>query len=536
MVFARSFKRILSAPKQGEIALTLTVLSLITMLVGTVIGLNRQTPQDVRTSAAGGVQCGATGCSKNSDCSQAAGFLVLCHLASGQCRPALAKDSCPGVTARVGGGTDKKDVGGACITASDCKSGLACPQRFCIVPTGGSSGGTGGAGGGGAEGGVTGLPPTGAIGSGVGTAFSVLELPCKVEFTFRWDPQLNSLTITDPDNPANVFTAVNSQRLRAVPNIEGPIGKQITYPSGGSAGIFVSFDPVNDKEIRITINGGGGGKDTVGSYYFKMPDWMIGSARYRVDITYEGKVAGEKRQWSQQARAKICTNVTPTVTPTTTQTPTPAIECGKVCTIPGEVQCKKHALGQPNCRYRQYGEITNPKMYCLLPGNDSLECKPSTTTSGTPTPSTTATPTATKTPTPTATPTATPTVTQPPRCYKSVYFMIDTSSTQQKNIKPEIERPLNGFFSGKVFKDVTFSYDTFNIIAPRQSGGPANETIQFSLADDQNWTNLNAAFEVIMKRKDDVKILISDGIPSALSPFNNIRANNPANTPLQCVY
>ena len=96
------------------------------MLVGTVIGLNRQTPQDVRTSAAvpiEKVQCGGFGCSNNSDCLQTP-IKTLCHISTGQCRPMSSKDSCPSVTARVE--SVKKDVGGSCITKTDCKTGLDC--------------------------------------------------------------------------------------------------------------------------------------------------------------------------------------------------------------------------------------------------------------------------------------------------------------------------------------------------------------------------------------------------------------------------
>ncbi len=502
MVFARSFKRIFAAPKQGEIALTLTVISLVTMLFGTVIGLNRQAPQDVRTSAAGGVQCGSFGCTKNSDCAQSP-IKTLCHLASGQCRPMSTKDSCPGVTARVGGDT-KQDVGGSCITATDCKTGLTCPARVCVAPVGGGSGGTGGTG-------VTGNPespiPTGTTGSGVGTAFSVLELPCKVDFTFRWDPQLLSLTISDPDNPVNVFVADNSKVLHKDPaGVEGPIGKTITYPSGGSAGIFVTFDPTKSDEISITLNGGGGGLESVGRYYFRMPSWMIGSARYRVDITYEGKVAGVKHQWSQQGRAKICTNVTPTVT-----VPPAQVACGNECET--TAQCADPERRGITCRFPSttYVRLTpNPadKKYCLLPPpHNSRTCVPNTPTppTGTLTPTKTPTPTATVTPTP---PTSTPT---PPVCRKSVYFMIDNTASQTNNIL-YLQDELNKFFTA--FKSsyvIDYSYQTFNITAPDESGSGSN-TINFQFSRDRNWTNIGMAFKEMKKAVADIKIFVSDGV------------------------
>lgn len=570
MVFARRFIRIFAAPKQGEIALTLTVISLVTMLFGTVIGLNRQSPQDVRSSAAGSVQCGSFGCTKNSDCAQSP-IKTLCHLSSGQCRPMISTDSCPGGTPRVD--SVKKDVGSFCNSGTECKSGLSCTNSRCtVVQTTSSSTGTklggqicdpmkneciagfycgrpagvgtpytcqpglesGGTGGGAIPTGIQYQGSTDPNRPFLGNSFvRNLATKCKIGWSYDKDPQIETLYLQSGGNKVITLTDRNLPKQRG--SYSGNVDEAVVSFKNG--GIYISFDPLDDinadgkPEIYLKVNLGGG---TVREWYFDKPspDWL-GAEDTLVYLKYSGQIASEERWWYQQESVSSCFRGT--ITPTTTIPPA-LVACGEECTT--TAQCADPERKGITCRSLSTSVHLTPgvgdKKYCLLPyPNNSRTCIPNTPTpsTGTPPP-----PTATSTPTKTPTPTVpTPSVTQPARCYKSVYFMIDTSSTQQSNIKPLIEKPLNDFFKTKTFKNVSFSYNTFNIVAPRQSGGPSNETIQFNLADNQNWTNLNAAFDVIKSRKEDIRVLISDGIPSVLGPFTSVRAKN-SSIQLQCAY
>lgn len=522
MVFASRFIRATRAPKQGEIALTLTVLSLITMLIGTVIGLNR--PQDVRTKAAGPVkvQCGQFGCSNNSDCSQTP-IQTLCHLSTGQCRPMLSTDSCPSVTARAE--STKKDVGGSCITKTDCKTGLDCsPGRTCTVPAGGSGGGAG------TDGGATGAPSIPQPTLQDRTRYRTYPGQCEMLFSNIDDPRIMRLTLSTTSG--TVLFDTDKEQNGCMP---------FNSPSKGDS-ISINYDPRSQQNVivRATSSGGLGGADKTCTFGRQglsngaEADPLIVTMYYQVQQGLQGQ-----RVWNSYSQSANTTGgcverrntPTPTATPTQPEKLTQKRNCWQSCT--SDAQCNKTPEGNVlKCRYPQFIKQGDTNKYCLLPNEDTLDCKPKATTATPTIPTKTPTPTATRTPTPTI---PTPSVTQPPRCYKSVYFMIDTSSTQQSNIKPLIEKPLNDYFSTKTFKNVTFTYNTFNIAAPRQSGGPSNETIQFSLADNQNWTNLNAAFDVIRSRKEDIRVLISDGIPSVLGPFTNVRAKN-SSVQLQCAY
>lgn len=492
MVFARSFKRILSAPKQGEIALTLTVLSLITMLVGTVIGLNRQTPQDVRTSAAvpiEKVQCGGFGCSNNSDCLQTP-IKTLCHISTGQCRPMSSKDSCPSVTARVE--SVKKDVGGSCITKTDCKTGLDCsPGRTCTVLAGGGAGTDGGATG------ATAIPqPT----LQDRTRYRTYPGQCEMLFSNIDDPRIMRITLSTTSGSV-VFDTDKEQN--------GCMG--FNSPSKGDS-ISINYDPRIQQNVIIRSTSSGGLGGTNKTCIFGRQDLSNGVEADPLIVTmYYQVLQGPQGQrvWNSYSQSANTTGgcVGRGNSPTPTKTPTPQItvewkklKCGDECT--SHSQCPYNINSDPLivCRTKT-GAPAGDKKYCLLAGtNDDPMCKPT----GTPTPTKTPTPTPTKTPTPTATPT-------PPVCRKSVYFMIDNTASQTNNIL-YLQEELNKFFTA--FKSsyvIDYSYQTFNITAPDESGSGSN-TINFQFSRDRNWTNIGMAFKEMNKAVADIKIFVSDGV------------------------
>ncbi len=112
------------------------------------------------------------------------------------------------------------------------------------------------------------------------------------------------------------------------------------------------------------------------------------------------------------------------------------------------------------------------------------------------------------TPTPT-TPSPSPTPT-PPVCKKDIYFLIDNSMTQRANLGG-ISTALDNYFDAHPDDEVTISYDTFNRRV--EAGGSARNTINFNVPP-KRWTNINAALDAIRSNGADIKVFISDGIPS----------------------
>ncbi len=508
--------------KKGEIALTLTVISLVLMAMGALLGVTRT--QDVRSRAsAGSVQCGQYSCKNNSECAQNTGFLVLCHLSSGQCRPASSTDVCPGGgTARAD--TTKKDVGGLCSSSSDCKSGLSCLSRTCSQT---STGGGGGSSGGGATAAPLATPTPGAVPQG--TAFQVTSLPCKIDFTFQWDPEIEYIRISKLDG-SQTYDLTNDKVRKTVPAGEsGPIGWEFVFPRGRSSSIAVSFTfDINDVFTHISD-----GPRNV-SYYLQRPtpDWLNGGEGYNIDIGYKYVIGGVDKHAHQVGTSKACTSNTPVQL-----SPTPTLTfrsgCGGICTT--DSQCR---FENPNliCR-RKLGSTSNTT-YCHFPTTDSCSTITPPVTSQTPSPTipsrtpTPTTPTRTPTPSLTLTPTASPT---PTLCNKSVYFMIDNSSTQA-GIPQAISSELSKYFAKDEndYNNISFSYDTFNLTVEK-GGRDELRGVNFNIPSDRNWTNINAALDALGSARSDkgtqydAKIFISDGIPTVKGASINGKS-------IQCAY
>lgn len=103
--------------------------------------------------------------------------------------------------------------------------------------------------------------------------------------------------------------------------------------------------------------------------------------------------------------------------------------------------------------------------------------------------------------------------------------MIDNSYTQSGNVGP-IRNALNKYFQVNQQDNMNICYDYFSLTVNK--GGCANNTINFDIPSSR-WTNINAAYRAITRETADVKVLISDGIPSVDDRTMN-------GHPLTCVY
>ncbi|OGK16723.1 hypothetical protein A2690_04870 [Candidatus Roizmanbacteria bacterium RIFCSPHIGHO2_01_FULL_39_12b] len=260
------FDRIKSS--RGELTITLAIASLIIMVLGSVIG-TRVSDRRVltnQTSAAGTIACGGFGCSKNSDCAQNLGFTVLCHKASGQCRPMSAQQSCPG------GGSPRidkvrKNEGESCSTTLDCKTGLICTgfPRVCtgqnpptptnragIIPTFSAPTPTGGGGGGGGGGSCIFAPTAFVNIRSVGASGQGERLTVALDSgVTSWRTQ-NDKQKSSPGSPSTSFGP--SGEIKASENIAGKTtccgGYPVTTPPSTATVELVNFDTTKYKIVE----------------------------------------------------------------------------------------------------------------------------------------------------------------------------------------------------------------------------------------------------------------------------------------------
>ena len=507
---------------RGEVALTFTLLSLALMIIGTVVGLGVNKTQDIRSSAAGGAVCGKQ-CTNNSSCGtdSTSGTKTSCDFSQNP-HICIATRGIPNNPPCIAG---LKDCNEACKKNEDCNGGLRCDTRVhtcqkiigqcppVATPTGfhtlpiPTEGPGGGGGTGGGTGGAT-ATPSGPVYQGskdpknpvLGNAFRLTgSSPCYIEWHYEKDPNIEELYLKAGTNTLDLTTASPLPGSDSAP----VKGAGVNFKSGG---IAIGFDPNEDyvrshpgPEVWLKI-GQGGGQEKVWYFARPTPDWL-GRETTLVYVKYKGKISGEERWWFQTANAAACrTDVVPSNTPT----PTLGMSsCFRACTSdsqcpiisinnrPTKLLCIALA-GTSLCRNSDYPTSPN----CL---------PPKTTLTNTPTP--TKTPTPTRTPPPTATPT-------PPVCNKSVYFMIDNSSTQTGN-PALISGKLNEYFRGNNYDRVSFSYDTFNRTVEDGEHDQING-LTFKNIQDKQWTNINAAFNTISSNQADEKIFISDGIPTLL--------------------
>lgn len=422
--------------RSGEIATFLTVITLGLMMVGTFVGI-RVTNQ-TNTNATTINKCSHS-CSVDSECSP-----LKCWRQNeipGSASRSLAKicwdTSCPVPTGRTRTPTPAPTGGTPTPRSSS-------PQNPGGQPPAGQPISTPG--------------PTTVGSQPAGTAFRVLELSCKVEFQFSWDPTITGITIKSVDG-SKIYEITNDKVVSTDPSGQfGPINKTVAHSSGGSAGIFVSFDPTTNNNILVTVNEGGGLST---HYYIKrpQPDWLTGEAQYIVEIRYKYKLAGEFKQSQQQGRSKECMPTgTPTkaVTPTTTLTPTKS-------PTPTPGMCNDTCYKHSDCSSKYcYKSGLNPQPE--TPGNCRAPDYPTDPTClGKITP--TITPTTPVTPT-VITPTIPTGIPTPPPCNAKIGFVVDTSgttsdlSTRLNDIKAAINASMSGpEFNSVLFKLAGFNYD-----------------------------------------------------------------------------
>lgn len=109
--------------------------------------------------------------------------------------------------------------------------------------------------------------------------------------------------------------------------------------------------------------------------------------------------------------------------------------------------------------------------------------------------------------------------------------MIDNSSTQALNPQ-KLSTAINNYFGTPqnpkhIYNNINFSYDTFNV---KVDDGPPPQLRQMNLSiSGKNWTNINAAFDRLRTTTADMKVFVSDGIPTVLDTTLNGRA-------IQCAY
>lgn len=458
--------------QKGELGLTLAVFSLVVMVLGSLAG-SKVTEQAIKNSASarGTVACGQYGCRNNSDCAQISSFGpqgVLCHVSSGQCRPADPRNACAGGTPRVD--VVKRDVGGRCSNNADCKSHLLCLQNRFIcydptkpIPTAPVSGGgvlpTSGNNGGGV---LTGIPqPT----TQDRTRYRTIPGQCEMSFTNVDDPRIMRITISSPTG--GILFDTNKEQNGCLP---------FNSPNKGDS-IYVNYDPrshPNDVLISARSSGGLGGATKSCTFGRQGLQNGVEADPLTVTLHYQVQQGPQgQRVWNSYSQSANTTGrcVERRITPTPTPTSTPPLTATPTAT-----------------------PTVTPTPPTLIPTR-------------TPTPTTTITPTITVTPTTTMTPTATPT---PKSCHASIYFMIDNSSTQKENID-DITTALDSYFANHKDDRVSISYDTFN----RQvdNGGSGINTIKFAISQ-KRWTNINAAFNRLTSKSADIKVFISDGVPS----------------------
>lgn len=567
------------ALRAGEVATTLLITSVFLMLTGFFIG-NSSTQITTQTSAAGG--CGAS-CSRNGDCSRSvrnsAGEQVdlACDMRVKKCLPATGeKDRCDDVGG--GGGNcgdicradrdcnqvDKRNteatnddillrcdfslVGGGRGKCQGFPNGRQCPNiptptvrpLTTATPT--------------PQTGVTAAPTptTAAVPTGVcrtGNRFSEHPLSCGVIFRVCVDPVIDRIMIRSGGNEFVLNDA--DEVMGSDTGRRGPVGYRMWRSHNPGAvvdAITVKFSesitrtgsPRPDKRaVYLGLRSGGHPNPDFNQdaevdfyYYDNVPAFVYDGSPKEIVLDYHITIGtGSSRQRTENFTQTVRTNgcalpptatPTPSATPIPTRTPTPT-PSGRPTITPTRTPTPTR-IPTPTTRIKQCNESCNVDTDCrsglrcfdgVIPGAPFAKvCRdPRFPESETCTP---ITPTATRAPTPTP-----PLVCQ----NKSIYFMIDNSSTQTGNIAL-IKQKLDQYFATHRNDRVSICYDTFSRDA--EPGNCANNTINFNVPASR-WTNVNEAFDVLRSATADVKVFISDGIPSVLNSTLNGK-------PIKCTY
>lgn len=339
----------------GEIATTLTVISLVIMVFGGVVGLRRNQPATTGSEAARALSMCGGPCSKNAECQRfnRLGSITVetqCDVRKGMCVPVnneanmaafneaqrADRTYCQEYTPPRG---VLKPTGSPCNSESECQSGLQCRLvgsygRICAGPvetgSSGTTGATGATGPGGSGGGGTG----GSTGGGLPTPTDPVVYEgstdadhpvrgnrfinrggiqtCELSWSFEEDPLIEELYLEDVQGRKFDFTRESF--------ISGPgkINEQtVAFKSGGVA---VNFEPdydhdknrIQGDDMLIVINLGGGIRK---EWVFRRPVW-VGTADMTLYIKYSGLRAGIRRYWYQRDAIKKCYTETITATPT----------------------------------------------------------------------------------------------------------------------------------------------------------------------------------------------------------------------------